>query len=156
MIQLHKGNLFYDDAEVLVNTINCVGVMGKGIALQFKELYPDMFECYKQACKKGEVVVGRMFVYPITQLIPTNNVKYIFNFPTKDHWRDPSEMEYISKGLIHLAYCLGKYDIKSIAIPALGCNNGGLKWSKVRTEIVNSLCRLNEVDIRLYIPKRSN
>ena len=153
MIKICKGDLFEDDAEVLVNTVNCVGVMGKGIALQFKKLYPDMFEAYKKVCIRGELIVGKIFVYPVTSLTP-NTTKYIFNFPTKDHWRDPSEMEYIQSGLIYLAYCLGKYKVKSIAIPALGCNNGGLDWPKVRTVVMSRLQQLqNDVDIRLYTPK---
>src|SRR5690625_926474 len=126
MIHSKKGNLLEDSAEAYVNTVNTVGVMGKGIAYQFKQAFPEMFKEYARDCKKGLVKVGKMHVVNIHGLATP---RYVINFPTKRHWRDPSKLEYIRDGLIDLVRVIQKLDIKSIALPPLGCGNGGLNWS---------------------------
>lgn len=128
-ITYKKGNLFTEKVEALVNTVNTVGVMGKGIALQFKERYPKNFEAYKMAYKKGELEVGKMLVTPTMEL---QNPKYIINFPTKQHWRGKSQMRFVEEGLKDLVEVIQLYKIQSIAIPPLGCGNGGLKWENVK------------------------
>lgn len=148
MITSVQGNLLESDAEALVNTVNTVGVMGKGIALQFREAFPDNFRLYKIACAKKEVKVGRMF---ITQEHSLGGTKTIVNFPTKTTWRLPSEYSYIADGLVALRGEIVTRSIKSIAIPPLGSNNGGLDWHRVRNMIVESLQDI-DCDVRLYEP----
>lgn len=128
MIHITKGNIFDADVEALVNPVNCVGVMGKGLALQFKKRYPDNFDCYKAACDIGDIKIG--------QMLSTRPNKVIINFPTKIHWRDKSKLEYIERGLDGLLKLIDQCGIKSIAIPPLGCGLGGLKWSEVKPLII--------------------
>ena len=149
MIRFIKGNLFNSDAEAIVNTVNCVGVMGRGIALQFKKQYPDNFKAYEMACKRNEVVPGKMFVFEINQLV---NPKYIVNFPTKRHWRGASRIDDIETGLSNLAEIIVERHISSIALPPLGAGLGGLDWNVVRGKIEAALCRLLDVDIEVYEP----
>jgi O-acetyl-ADP-ribose deacetylase (regulator of RNase III) len=149
MIRYVTGNLFDSKAEAIVNTVNCVGVMGRGIALQFKKQYPDNFKAYELACKRNEVVPGRMFVFEINQLV---NPKYIINFPTKRHWRNMSRIEDIQAGLVDLANVISKKYIASIALPPLGAGLGGLDWDVVRAEIEAGLASLSNVDIEVYEP----
>ena len=132
MIERTRGNILTDDAEALVNTVNCVGVMGKGIALQFKKAFPENFKAYEAACRREEVKPGRMFVFETGQLF---NPRYIINFPTKRHWRGKSRYEDISSGLQALVWEVRERKIRSIAIPPLGSGLGGLKWSRVKTMI---------------------
>lgn len=148
MIHSIKGNLLESDAEALVNTVNTVGVMGKGIALQFKKAFPNNFKAYKDACKAGEVQVGKLFVTKDGNL---QGNKWIVNFPTKKHWRNPSKYEYIEEGLNDLVRVISQRDIKSIAIPPLGAGNGGLDWSRVKQMIEGKLRGL-PIDIYLYEP----
>ncbi|XXJ18451.1 type II toxin-antitoxin system antitoxin DNA ADP-ribosyl glycohydrolase DarG [Desulfovibrio caledoniensis] len=150
MITLTKGNLLKSDAEALVNTVNTVGVMGKGIALQFKKAFPENFEQYAKACKLGVVVPGSMFVTKTTDLI---DPKFIINFPTKKHWRGKSKVEYIEEGLNALVKVVQDKHIKSIAIPPLGCGLGGLPWETVRSLIEGAFASLPDVDVYLYPPK---
>jgi O-acetyl-ADP-ribose deacetylase (regulator of RNase III) len=124
MVNLKSGNLLTEDADALVNTVNCVGVMGKGVALQFKEAFPANYTEYKKACDKGLVRPGSMFTVRVGDLI---NPKYIINFPTKRHWKGKSKMEDIELGLKALRDEVKRLTVKSIAIPPLGCGNGGLK-----------------------------
>jgi O-acetyl-ADP-ribose deacetylase (regulator of RNase III) len=131
-----------------VNTVNIVGVMGKGIALQFKELYPENYHIYKKACDNGELVIGKMLV---TQTNKTTNPKYIINFPTKRHWRTPSEMSYIEDGLVDLKEVIRNNKIQSIAIPPLGAGSGGLDWSVVKKTIVESFKELN-IEVNIFEP----
>ena len=138
-----------DDAEALVNTVNCVGVMGKGIALQFKQAYPEMNDAYEEACKRGEVQPGRMTVWETNQL---TGPKYVINFPTKRHWVGRSSYKDIESGLAALVEEIRKRNIRSIAIPPLGCGNGGLKWSKVRPMIEAVFAALPDVRVHLYTP----
>jgi O-acetyl-ADP-ribose deacetylase (regulator of RNase III) len=148
VIREAHGNLLAADAHALVNTVNTVGVMGKGIALQFKQAYPDNFRAYEAACRRGEVQVGRMFVWQSGQL---GSPRFIVNFPTKRHWRESSRIEDIRDGLRDLAKFIGDRGVTSIAIPALGCGNGGLRREDVRPLIVAALEDL-DADILLYPP----
>lgn len=149
MIEYLTGNIFDADVEAVVNTVNCVGVMGKGIALQCKELYPDNFKCYAKACKESKVVQGKMFVYE-TQLLA--GPRYIINFPTKRHWRNPSLLEDIESGLDDLVEVIERYKISSIAIPPLGAGLGGLAWRVVKRLIEAKLSVLPGVSILVYEP----
>lgn len=132
MITFTQGNLLEARVEVLVNTVNTVGVMGKGIALMFKERFAENFRLYAAACKAGKVQTGRMFVTPVHEL---DGPRWIVNFPTKQHWRSPSRLEWIVDGLQDLRRFLLEHQIHSIAIPPLGAGNGGLEWTAVREQI---------------------
>jgi O-acetyl-ADP-ribose deacetylase (regulator of RNase III) len=145
MIHFEKGNLLKADVEALVNTVNTVGVMGKGIALQFKETFPDNFKAYQAAVKRGEVRVGAMFGVPLHRM---DGVKYIINFPTKEHWRSPSRLSYIKSGLQDLRKMIIEKNIQSIALPPLGCGNGGLDWEEVKPMIQAAL---GDLDIKVIV-----
>ena len=149
MIQYQKGDILNADAEALVNTVNCVGVMGRGIALQFKKEFPDNFADYQAACKRGEVRPGRMFVVHLSRF---ENPRYIINFPTKWHWKGKSRIEDIEAGLGALVTTVQTLGIKSIAVPPLGCGLGGLEWSQVRRRIEKTLGGLAEVQVLVYEP----
>ena len=149
MIQFTQGNLLDADTEALVNTVNTVGVMGKGIALMFKEAFPENTRAYEAACKSKEVSVGKMFVTSRAGFI---GPKWIINFPTKQHWRNPSKMEWVTAGLADLKKVIVDKKIKSVAIPPLGAGNGGLNWTEVRSLIEESLRDLNGVTIVVYEP----
>ena len=135
-IEFRSGNIFDADVEALVNTVNCVGVMGRGIALQFKKTFPDNFRAYAKACEFNEVRLGKMFVFETNQL---DKFRYIINFPTKNHWRKNSRIEDIEAGLDNLTHVIRKRQIHSIAIPSLGCGLGGLDWQDVRPQIESAL-----------------
>lgn len=144
-----KGNLLEADVEALVNTVNTVGVMGKGIALQFKEAFPNNFKEYARACKSGELQPGKLLVFKEMTL---QGEKIIVNFPTKTEWYQKSKYEYIEDGLKALAVAIDTYNIKSIAIPPLGCGNGGLKWENVKPLIEKYLQHFVNVQILVYEP----
>jgi O-acetyl-ADP-ribose deacetylase (regulator of RNase III) len=150
MIEEAKGNLLEADAEALVNTVNTVGHMGKGIALQFKQAYPQNFLAYARAVKRGEVQAGRMFVVP-TGFV--TNPRYIINFPTKRHWRGRSCIEDIDSGLEALVGEIRRLGIRSIAVPPLGCGNGGLDWRDVEPRIHRALADLDDVRVLLFAPR---
>ncbi len=150
MIEYKTGDILDEDTEALVNTVNCVGIMGRGIALQFKNAFPDNFKAYATACKNDEVQPGQMFVYKTEQL---TNPRYIVNFPTKRHWRGKSRMEDIEAGLKSLAEEINKRKIRSITIPPLGSGLGGLDWKKVRPLIEKVLHNLRNVRIIIFEPK---
>ena len=150
MIEHAAGNLLEADAEALVNTVNCVGHMGKGIALQFKQAFPDNFKAYARAVKAGEVVPGRMFIFETGMMM---NPRYIINFPTKRHWRGKSRIGDIKTGLEALVHDLQRLEIHSIAVPPLGCGNGGLEWSVVRPMIEAALAAAPEVVVLLFAPR---
>lgn len=152
MIKFTTGNILHADVEAIINTVNCVGVMGKGIALQFKKAYPENFTAYKKACDLKEVVPGKMFIYETNYGI---NPKYIINFPTKRHWRGNSKIEDIENGLIALVSEIKTRKIKSIAIPPLGAGLGGLDWNIVKNMIIQSLSILEDIDIEIYEPLQS-
>lgn len=149
MIKYLTGNILDSNAEALVNTVNTVGVMGKGIALQFKKAYPNNFKAYSQACKDKQIDIGKLFVTKDGNV--STGEKYIINFPTKKNWRKPSEYEYIEKGLEDLVKIIDKYQINSIAIPPLGAGNGGLDWQRVKNIITNYLDQV-DVEILVYEP----
>ncbi|WP_374490133.1 macro domain-containing protein [Zoogloea sp.] len=150
MIKFTQGNLLEARTEALVNTVNTVGVMGKGIALMFKERFDENFRRYAAACKAKEVQTGRMFVTSVHEL---DGPRWIVNFPTKQHWRAPSRMEWIVDGLQDLRRFLTEQNIKSIAIPPLGAGNGGLAWAEVRKQIEWALGDL-PIDILVFEPTR--
>src|SRR5262245_26900040 len=150
MIEFRQGNLLDADAEALVNTVNCVGVMGKGIALQFKQAHPANFREYERAYERGEIRLGRMFVYPTES---SENPRYIINFPTKQHWKAKSRIEDIRSGLEDLVATVQEYEIKSLALPPLGCGNGGLDWSQVFPLIEGAFAYLPEVRVLVYAPQ---
>ncbi|WP_316846532.1 macro domain-containing protein [Pedobacter psychrodurus] len=144
-----KGNLLDASTQALVNTVNTVGVMGKGIALQFKERFPLNFKIYLEECKKGSVVPGKLLVVNDGTL---EGERTIINFPTKTEWYKKSQYSYIEEGLKDLSRIILEREIKSIAIPPLGCGNGGLKWEKVKPMIEEYMGRLEGVDIIVYEP----
>jgi len=145
MIKYKNGNIFDEDVEAIVNTVNCVGVMGRGLALQYKKTFPDNFKAYLIACKNGEVIPGKMYVYNTGQIF---NPKYIINFPTKRHWKAKSKIEDISNGLDDLVRVIREYNIKSIAIPPLGSGLGGLNWKDVK-DLINQ--RLSHIDCNIIV-----
>jgi O-acetyl-ADP-ribose deacetylase (regulator of RNase III) len=149
MLEFKQGNLLEEDAQALVNAVNCVGVMGKDIALQFKQAFPENFQQYKQVCDAKEVQPGRMFTVPTGKLL---NPKYIINFPTKRHWREKSKIEYVQTGLKALVAEIQQLGITSIAIPALGCGNGGLDWVEVKPLIESAFVELLEVKAIAFEP----
>ncbi|MPQ76661.1 macro domain-containing protein [Hydrogenovibrio sp. JE_KL2] len=150
-----KGDLFESHDEAIVNTVNCVGVMGKGIALQYKNLFPENYVEYKKQCSLNSVVPGKMFVYEYKteDLFSKGKPKFIINFPTKDHWRAKSRVEYVEKGLDDLIFVIKEKNIKSISMPAIGCGNGGLDWSNVKEIVSEKLASLDNVIIHVYEPK---
>lgn len=149
MIRIVKGDMLKAKADALVNTVNTVGVMGKGIALQFKEAFPQNNKIYVEKCKKKELVPGKLLAVWDNNLILGK--KLIINFPTKTHWKSPSKYEYIEKGLVALVDLIEKQQIKSIALPPLGCGNGGLDWSIVKPLMIEYLDSLS-IEILIYEP----
>lgn len=149
MMEFKTGDILQANAEALVNTVNCVGIMGRGIALQFKNKFPQNFKAYAAACERGEVQPGHMFVYETGWF---TGPKYIVNFPTKRHWRGRSRIEDIEAGLGALRDVLREKHIRSVAIPPLGSGLGGLDWKKVRPRIEQALRPLHDVQITVYEP----
>ncbi len=148
MIEIIEGDILTADTEALVNSVNCVGIMGRGIALQFKKAFPDNFKAYAAACRRGEVEPGHMFVFQTGRLTP----RYIINFPTKRHWRGKSRMSDIDIGLAALVREIKQLEIRSIAIPPLGAGLGGLKWADVRPRIERALAHLPQVHALVFEP----
>ncbi|MGH9764841.1 MAG: type II toxin-antitoxin system antitoxin DNA ADP-ribosyl glycohydrolase DarG [Blastocatellia bacterium] len=149
MIEYKTGDMLTENVEALVNTVNCVGIMGRGIALQFKNAFPENFKSYAAACERREVHPGRVFVFETGQLTCP---KYIINFPTKRHWRGKSRMEDIETGLVALEQEIRSRNIRSIAIPPLGSGLGGLDWAQVRRRIEAQLGSLTDVRIVIFEP----
>ncbi len=148
MIRDATGNIFDANVEALVNPVNTVGVVGTGLALQFKHRYPGMYREYYASCLRGEFKIGRVLVYTVF-----GYPRLVVNFPTKRHYQDPSKLEWIDAGLVDLHALIEELIIRSIAIPALGCGLGGLDWPDVRQLIVERLGEFTEVDILLYAPQ---
>jgi O-acetyl-ADP-ribose deacetylase (regulator of RNase III) len=142
-IHYQKGNIFDSKAHVIVNTVNCDGYMGKGLALAFKQRYPAMFSVYQQECKTGKLRIGRPTLYQ-------ESTPWILNFPTKHHWRMPSKLEYVQKGLEFLVAHYNNAGIKSIAFPKLGTQNGKLSWDEVGPLMAKYLSQL-DIDVYIYI-----
>lgn len=151
MIHFKIGNLLDSNAQALVNTVNTDGIMGKGIALQFKNQFPNNYKEYVKVCKEGTISIGKLFVFNEDTLL--NGKKLIINFPTKTSWRKPSEYLYIEMGLKDLVEIINKYNIKSIAIPPLGAGNGGLDWNIVKEMI---LSHLDGLDCEIYVYEPNN
>lgn len=153
MIEIAKGNLLETPVDALVNTVNTKGVMGKGIALQFKQAFPEMFRDYEKACKVGEVRLGKVYVYDRGGL--AGAPRWVINFPTKGHWRERSRLADIEAGLDDMVATVQRLDIHSIAVPPLGCGNGGLNWSDVRPRIEAAFAQLPDVMVYLFVPGQS-
>ena len=149
MLEYKTGDILTEDADALVNTVNCVGVMGRGIALQFKNAFPDNFKAYAEACKRQEVQPGRMFVFNTGRL---THPRYIINFPTKRHWRGKSRIEDIEVGLKALQEVIHERNIRSLAVPPLGTGLGGLDWNEVRLRIEEALGNFDDVRIVIFEP----
>ena len=149
MIEYKTGDLLAEQAEALVNAVNCVGVMGRGVALQFKHAFPENFKAYERECRQRKVQPGRMFVFELKQ---TAGPRYIINFPTKRHWRGKSRMADIDAGLRALAEEIRSRGIRSVALPPLGCGLGGLDWPEVRERIRAVSEHLPEVKITVFEP----
>lgn len=152
MIEKITGNILEADVEALVNTVNCVGVMGKGIALQFKNAFPDMYENYRVACRNKQVVPGKMLIDVVVYNYYNKEFIIIINFPTKRHWKNPSIIGDIKSGLQSLITDIQAMKIKSIAIPPLGCGNGGLDWSVVCPMIEDAMEEVPDTKVLLYEP----
>ena len=146
-IETGHGDLLAAEVDALVNPVNTQGVMGKGLALQFKKSFPDVFSDYAHACKQGTVEVGRMHVVQ-----RASTPRFVINFPTKQHWRTPSKLELIETGLVDLVARVRELGIRSIAIPPLGCGLGGLAWSEVRPLIVAAFESVPDVRVVLFEP----
>jgi O-acetyl-ADP-ribose deacetylase (regulator of RNase III) len=149
MLEFTSGDILKCEAAALVNTVNCVGVMGRGLALQFKHAFPENFKAYEAACRRRVVRPGSMFVFETGQLMPP---RFIVNFPTKRHWRDKSRIEDIEAGLADLVRVVLGKGIHSIAVPPLGCGLGGLNWSEVRPRIERALGQLEHVRVLVFEP----
>jgi O-acetyl-ADP-ribose deacetylase (regulator of RNase III) len=149
MITYHHGNILEAPVEAVVNTVNCVGVMGKGLALLVKQTWPDVFAEYAAAAKRGDIVPGQMHVVRRSTL---EKPRFVVNFPTKRHWRAPSSLEDVESGLRDLVWLVREMELPSIAVPALGCGNGGLDWTIVRACIEEAFASMPEVDVWVYPP----
>lgn len=149
MIRFLQGNLLEAPAEAIVNAVNTVGVMGKGLALMFKQAFPQNFLRYAQARKRKELRVGQMFGH---EHLALGGPRWIINFPTKQHWRDPSRLQWVIDGLEDLRHVIEEKGIVSIALPPLGCGLGGLDWDVVRPEIERALGSLPNVDVQVFAP----
>lgn len=152
MISFTEGNLLEASAEALVNTVNTVGVLGKGIALMFKEAFPENYRLYREACQTKNVKIGHVFATERRDFV--SGPKWIINFPTKEHWRAPSQIEWIRDGLADLRRFIEEHSIRSIALPPLGSGNGGLDWREVRSLIVEAFEPLRDVTIIVYKPTK--
>jgi O-acetyl-ADP-ribose deacetylase (regulator of RNase III) len=149
-VQIKSGDLLKENSGAIVNTVNCVGVMGKGIALQFKQRWPQNFKAYAAACEREEVKPGKMFIYDLGEW---SKPRFIINFPTKAHWRGDSKIEYIEAGLRDLVLQVRRLGINSIALPPLGCGNGGLDWDDVRRLIFAAFKDYPQVQVNVFEPK---
>lgn len=151
MIERTSGDLLQSPAEALVNAVNCVGIMGKGLALQFRNRFPKMFADYAEACDGERIVIGRMHTFDRGH--DFNQGRWIINFPTKRHWREPSRLEFIESGLRDLVVTVERLEIRSLAVPALGCGLGGLRWEEVEPRIESAFAALANVQVLLYPPQ---
>lgn len=144
MLKYVEGDIFTSPAQVLVNAVNTVGVMGKGIALSFKKKYPEMFMAYQKACKNNQFTIGHLMLWHGPD-------HWVLNFPTKEHWRDPSKVEYIERGLITFTKGYAAQKITSIAFPKLGCGYGGLDWNQVVKPLMEHYLKELPIDIYVYL-----
>lgn len=147
IIILKNTDIFNSSAQALVNPVNCVGVMGKGLALQFKMRDPDLYESYRIACQLEHIRIGYSYVYFSSKL-----QKYIINFPTKVHWKDSSQLEYIEQGMKDFVNrVIPEYNLKTIAFPKIGCGLGGLPWKEVKQIIIDHIQPLHSSDLKVYL-----
>lgn len=151
MIKFEQGNLLATGAQALVNTVNTAGVMGKGIALQFRKAFPENYEKYRKACDEGRVKPGHMFIVDRKSL---TNPHYIINFPTKRHWKEKSKLDDIKSGLISLVEDVKRLGIKSIAVPPLGCGLGGLSWKQVFPLMEEAFNQVPGVEWMIFVPQK--
>ncbi len=149
MVTFVKGDILRSPAQVITNPVNCAGVMGKGLALEFKKNYSEMFSDYKRRCASGEVQLGRPYLWE-------NASAQILLFPTKGNWRDKSRLEDVEAGLKYLATKYNELGITSLALPALGCGNGGLSWERVRGLIAQHLGPIPDLEVFVYEPTKQN
>ena len=161
-IEFRKGNLLDSEAEAVVNTVNTVGVMGKGIALLFRKAYPENYKKYKAECRKNKIQVGKMFYVRVGEDTSPNlfeqmpdsrkseYTQWIINFPTKQHWRSPSKLQWIEDGLKDLQRVIENKRIRSVALPQLGCGNGGLEWRDVEPKIRTTFSGDSDLTIIIY------
>ncbi|EMI54950.1 macro domain-containing protein [Rhodopirellula sallentina] len=149
MVEIVSGDLFEADVDAITNAVNCVGAMGRGIALAFKQRFPDNFVAYKQACDAGSLRPGSVLVFDRGE---SERPRYIVNFPTKDHWRNSSKLADIEAGLQALTHEIDRLRIRSVALPALGCGLGGLEWETVRNAIETTFRGKSAVQVSLYSP----
>lgn len=147
-----SGDLFQERAEAVVNTVNCVGVMGKGVALEFKKRWPENFRAYKRLCDQGGLRPGKMFIFENADMFDPCGRRFLVNFPTKDHWREGSRLEFIEDGVDDLVLQIHRLTIRSIVMPPLGCGNGGLEWKTVKAILSRKLGFLEGVDIAVFEP----
>lgn len=154
-VKFITGDMFNADTMAIVNTVNCVGVMGKGVALEFKKRWPENFKAYKKKCELKELEIGKVFVFDNNASLFENksDFEFLINFPTKKHWRSKSKIEYIIDGLEDFIVQVNKLGIKSVAIPPLGCGNGGLPWSEVKPIIIEKISELPDVRWVVYEPR---
>lgn len=150
-IEFKEGSLFDSPFDAIVNPVNCVGVMGAGLALQFKWRFPKNFDEYHAACMARKLHPGNVFVHCTGMECP----RYVFNFPTKMHWRDHSKLRYINSGLADLARWTDKLHVSSIAIPPLGCGLGGLKWNEVKPLIVEAFSPFQQLEVSIFVPRNN-
>lgn len=151
-IEYKTGDMFDEPTEAIVNTVNCVGVMGKGVALEFKRRWPENFRAYKRLCDAGNLRPGKMFVFDNGNLMADGPHRYLINFPTKLHWRAQSKLEFIEQGLDDFIENIRNLEIGSVALPPLGCGNGGLDWKDVRPLIEDKLAPLQDVHFVVFAP----
>lgn len=147
------GDMFNERVDAIVNTVNCVGVMGKGVALEFKKRWPENYKAYKKMCEEKVLRPGNMFVFENTNMFDANAPQFLINFPTKDHWRSKSQIGFIIEGLDDLVRVIIAYRIKSIALPPLGCGNGGLDWAIVKPLIIEKLQSLEDTNVIVFEPQ---
>lgn len=151
-IEYKNGDMFEAPTEAIVNTVNCVGVMGKGVALEFKRRWPDNFKAYKRLCDDKKLSPGHMFVFDNNDFLDEGKHRYLINFPTKQHWRSRSKIEYVKDGLVDFIDQIRELGIKSVAVPPLGCGNGGLDWTDVRPLIEQAASQLPDVHFIIFGP----
>jgi len=149
MIEDASGDLFDANVDALVNAVNTVGVMGKGLALAFKQKFPENYTAYRKACRAGDLNIGRMFVFDNAPATP----RWLINFPTKRHFRSASKIDDIRFGLLDLIEQLREHAITSVAMPALGCGFGGLDWAEVRPLIVDAFSAIPSMRVLLFAPR---
>ncbi|MBL4627307.1 MAG: macro domain-containing protein [Roseicyclus sp.] len=151
-IEYKSGDMFDEPTEAIVNTVNCVGVMGKGVALEFKRRWPENFRAYKKLCAAKDLNPGKMFVFENHDFLNDGQHRYLVNFPTKQHWRSKSKIEYVEDGLVDFVKQVRDLGIKSVTLPPLGCGNGGLNWSEVRPLLEEHLAKLPDVHFVVFAP----